>query len=663
VRGRRRAGTHHVQGLVVFALGLALTSGALAALAALLVCAAALHLWDLGASGYANSYYAAAVQAMTRSWEAFFFGSLDAGGLSTVMALSGRVFGFSSWSMLVPQALMGVAAVALLYAAVRRVSGPGAGLLAGAALALTPVAVLMFRFNNPDALLVLLLVAAAYAVVRAVERAGTRWLLVAGVLVGFAFLTKMAQAFLVLPAFVLAYLVCAPTGLWRRVRQLLGAAVAVVVSAGWYIAIVELWPAQSRPYIGGSQSNSLLELALGYNGLGRIFGGDGPGAGRGGAPGPGTLPPLPAGGGAPELVRVGGPGGGGFGGTPGPTRMFGEAVGGQVSWLLPAALALLVAGLWLRRRAPRTDPVRASLLLWGGWTVVTALVFSLAQGIFHEYYAVALAPGVAALVAVGGREVWRHRSAWAARVVLAAVVAGTAGWAFVLLGRTPDFLPWLRWAVLGLAAVAAVALLVPRAVARRGGAVVALVAVLSGVAAPAAYAVQTAATPHTGSIPTAGPATAGSDGPGRGGMPGGPGEAAAVDADLVAALREAGTRWSAATVGAQQSAGLALASGTAVMGIGGFSGSDPAPSLEQFQASVAAGEVRYFVPGGGPGGGRPGDLAGEIIGGPGAEAPDGGPGLADRGGVGSQIATWVEQNFTAVRIGGQTVYDLDRPVG
>ena len=233
----------------------------LVALAVLLAGTAGLYLVDLCASGFANSYYAAAVQAMTRSWEAFLFGSLDAGNVITVdkppaslwlMAASARIFGFSSWSMLVPQALCGVGAVALLYAAVRRVAGPSRScwvpaLLAGAVLALTPVAALMFRFNNPDALLVLLMVAAAYAGVRAIERAGTRWLLLAGVFIGFAFLAKMAQGFIVLPALVLAYLVAAPTGFWRRIRQLLGAAVAVLVSAGWYVALVELWPAGSRP--------------------------------------------------------------------------------------------------------------------------------------------------------------------------------------------------------------------------------------------------------------------------------------------------------------------------------------------------------------------------------------------------------------------------------
>ena len=262
------------------------------AFAGLLVAAAALYLVNLSANGWGNDFYAAAVQSMTKSWEAFFFGSFDAGNVITVdkppaalwvMALSARVFGLSSWSILVPQVLMAVATVALLYAAVRRVACPGAALLAGAAMALTPVAVLMFRFDNPDALLVLLMVAAAYAVVRAVEHAGTRWLLLVGALLGLAFLTKTAQALLVLPALAAAYVWAAPTGLWRRVRQLLAAGLAMVVVGGWWFVAVALWPAADRPYIGGSTNNSAIELALGYNGLGRIFGQGGFGGRRDGS--------------------------------------------------------------------------------------------------------------------------------------------------------------------------------------------------------------------------------------------------------------------------------------------------------------------------------------------------------------------------------------------
>ena len=297
-------------------------------LLALLVGTAVLYLWRLGSLGWANEFYAAAVQAGTQSWKALLFGSLDAGNAITVdkppaamwvMGLSGRLFGFNSWSMLAPQALMGVAAVALLYAAVRRTSGPGAGLLAGSALALTPVAALMFRFNNPDALLVLLLVAAGYCVVRALQSAhSTRWIALSGTAIGFAFLAKLLQAFLVLPALGLVVLVAMPGSFWKRLRDLLVGLVAVVFSAGWFVALVSLWPADSRPYIGGSTDNSLLELALGYNGLGRVLGGDGNPTNGSGGPGGG-----------------GGPGGSMFGGSAGITRMFGESMGTEISWLLP----------------------------------------------------------------------------------------------------------------------------------------------------------------------------------------------------------------------------------------------------------------------------------------------------------------------------------------
>ncbi len=420
-------------------------------LLALLAGTAVLYLWGLGSSGWANNYYAAAAQAGTQDWTAWLFGSLDSGNAITVdkppaalwvMALSGRLFGFSAFTMLLPQALMGVGAVALLYAAVRRTSGPAAGLIAGAALALTPVAALMFRYNNPDALLVLLLVAAAYCMVRATETASTRWIALAGCVVGFAFLTKMLQAFLVVPGFALAFLVAAPVGLWKRIGKLLIAAAALIVSAGRYVALVSLWPADSRPYIGGSTDNSLLQLALGYNGIDRVVGGQGgPGGG-----GPG-----------------GGPGGAGnlfFGGDPGIGRLFGLSMGTEASWLLPAALIGLAAGLWFTRRTARTGHVRAGLLLWGGWLLVTGAVFSFMDGTIHPYYTVALAPAIAALVGISVRELWRGKEFLTPRIALATMSATTGVWAFILLDRTPDWLPALRWIVLAGSVVVAAVLVV-----------------------------------------------------------------------------------------------------------------------------------------------------------------------------------------------------------
>jgi len=427
------------------------------ALFALLLGTALLYLWGLGASGWANSFYSAAAQAGSVSWKAFFFGSSDAGNSITVdktpaslwlMALSVRMFGLSSWSILVPQALCGVAAVGLLYTTVRRWFSPAAGLLAGAVMALTPIAVLMFRFNNPDALLVLLLVAAAYTTARAIETASTRWLALTGVLVGFGFLTKMLQALLVVPAFALAYLVAAPTGFWRRVRQLLIAGGAIVAGAGWWVALVELIPASARPYIGGSQTNSILELALGYNGFGRLTGDEVGSVGGGGAgPGPGGN-------------------GGGMWGATGWTRMFDAESGGQVAWLLPAALLLLVAGLVVAGRAVRTDRPRAAFIMWGGWLLVTAGTFSFMAGIYHAYYEVALAPAIGALVGIGGVTLWRRKD-MVSTVALAVVVAVTAIWSSVLLARSDTFLPWLRPLVLVVGLLAAAALVAVRLGAHR----------------------------------------------------------------------------------------------------------------------------------------------------------------------------------------------------
>lgn len=461
------------------------------ALLGLLAVTALLYTWGLGASGWANSFYSAAAQAGAVSWKALFYGSLDAANFITVdktpaslwvMGLSARVFGVNPWSMLVPQALEGVATVGLVFATVRRGSSPAAGLLAGAALATTPVATLMFRFDNPDALLVLLLVAAAYATVRAVETAGTGWLVLAGTCVGFGFLTKMLQAFLVVPVFALVYLIAAPTGARRRLLQLLAAGVAVVVSAGWWPAIVELVPASARPYIGGSQHNSILELTFGYNGLGRL--------------------------GGTEIGSVGGGAGGGWG-QAGLTRMFAGEIGGQIAWLLPAALLLLVVLLVIDRRVPRTDAARAVTVLWGGWLLLTGGVFSLMAGIFHAYYTVALAPAIAALFGMGVVRLWSLRRRLVATGALTAVFLLSAGWAWVLLGRSPDWYPWLRDAVVGAGLLASAGILLaagmrPRRPPARLAMAVGLVAVLAG---PLTYSVQTAASAHTGAIPSAGPAT------------------------------------------------------------------------------------------------------------------------------------------------------------
>ncbi len=626
----------------------------------LLLGTAVLYLWGLGASGWANTYYSAAVQAATKSWKAFFFGSFDASNSVTVdksplflwpMALSARVFGLSSWSILVPEALEGVAAVGVLYLAVRRWFSAGSALLAGAVLALTPVAALMFRFNNPDAALVLLLVVGAYAMIRALERGSTWWLVLAFSMIGFGFLAKMLQALLVLPAFGLVYLIAAPVSLWKRVWQLTLACGALLAAAGWWIAIVELWPASSRPYIGGSQHNSILELVFGYNGFGRLTGN--------------------------ETGSVGGGGGQtGQWGPTGITRMFGAEFGSQISWLLPAALILLVAGIVWRGTRPRTDRVRAAFVLWGGWLLVTGLVFSLGKGIIHQYYAIALGPAIGALVGMGAGMLWKRRHDINARVVLAVVVAATAIWSFVLLGRTPDWNPWLRGPLLIAGLVVAAVLVVAHLVHGRAVVALAIAGVVVILAAPAAYTLNTVNTAHTGAIPTAGPAGASTMGFGRpGGGPGGPGgfggqfpggnggqlpgggtgglgnraggaggllNGSEPDSALTALLEQDADSyaWVAATTGANQAAGYQLATDDPMMAIGGFNGTDPTPTLAQFQQYVREGKIHYFIGGGAFGGGRFGGGA--------------------TSSTSSAISTWVSENFTAQTVGGVTVYDLTR---
>jgi 4-amino-4-deoxy-L-arabinose transferase-like glycosyltransferase len=728
-------------------------------LAVLLAGTALLYLIGLSRNGWANDFYAAAVQAGTKSWKAFFFGSFDASNFITVdktpaslwvMELSARVFGLSYWSVLVPQALEGVASVALLYATVRRWFGPDAGLLAGAALALTPVAALMFRFNNPDALLVLLMTAAAYGTARAIESGRTRWLLLAGALLGLGFLTKMLQAFLVAPGFGLAYLIAGPPRLRTRIWQLLAALGALIVAAGWWVAAVMLTPAASRPYVGGSTNDSILELTLGYNGLGRLDGDETGSVGFGGR---------------------GGGGGSAFGGSTGLGRLFASDMGGQISWLLPAALLAIVVLGWLAWRGSRelardgqaaggpsvwtgpagqdgaggaagpggrrarlpSGPMAASTLLWGSWLVVTGLVFSFMAGIIHPYYTVALAPAVAALVGIGAVALWRERAGWPGRALLAAGIAVTVGWSYVLLDRSPDWYPALRWAVLivGLAG-AAVLLLGPlagpqhpagRVTASRAAGAAAAAAIAAALAGPAAYSIDAAATAHTGALPTAGPAAtsafggpgggglggpgrtggppgtgtgtgrnfgtarhfgtgrgpgglpgsggagrpgtraggqlpgtgtgtgtgtgagpgtrAGTGGfPGRGGAggtggPGGLGGSTKVSKTLASLLEKNASAytWVAATVGSESAAPLQLATGQPVMSIGGFNGTDPAPTLARFQQLVAEHKIHYFV-------------------GENSDSFGGGSGDA------AAITKWVEAHFTARTVGGETVYDL-----
>lgn len=651
----------------------------------LLVATAVLYFYNLTASGWANSFYSAAAQAGSVNWEAFFFGSSDAANSITVdkppaalwmMALSVRIFGLNSFAMLMPEVLMGVATVGLVYSMVRRHFGAGAGLLSGAVLALTPVAALMFRFNNPDALLVLLMTLGAWGTQRAIEKGSVRWMALVGVFLGFGFLTKTFQVFLVIPFFGIAYLVAARTSLRRRIIGLLAGLGAMVVAGGWWVLIVQLVPASARPYIGGSQDNSFWNLTFGYNGFGRLSGNETGSVGGGGGPGGGN--------------------GGGMWGVTGITRMFGSEVGSQISWLLPTALILLGVGVALRGRRPRTDGRRAAYLVWGGWLLVTGLTFSFMAGIFHQYYTVALAPAIAAVVGMGAKEAWDRRHDAIGSITLAVATAAAATWSFILLTRVTAYGDWLRGSILAVGMAAAFLLLALNWLHRKAIPLVLTGAIAAGLAGPAAYTWSTVNSAHTGSIPTAGPAGSGGFGGGgapggggmggtppggttgtRGGMPGqgttgaargGQGTAAGqgaatgqgtttgrgttgggmgglLDAStpstaIVSALQSnAGSyTWVAAAIGSNNAAGLQLATGQPVMPIGGFNGSDPSPTLAQFKSYVASGKIHYFVAGGVGGGGQSGGSN-----------------------VAQQISTWVAAHYKKVTIGGSTFYDLTQP--
>jgi len=750
------------------------------ALWAVLILAAILYSWDLSRNGDANTFYAAAVLSGTESWKAFFYGSLDSASFITVdkppfafwvMEISARIFGFNSWSLLLPQAAEGVAAVAVVYAAVRRsvasLTGERgayvAALIAALALTLTPMVVAIDRDDNPDTMLTLLLALGAWALLESLRAGRVRqdgqggregrghpllWLVLSGVAFGLAFNTKMLEGFIALPALPIVYLIASGARLRSRIGRLsIAGGVLAVITLSW-MTVVDLIPKASRPYVGSSANDTVWNLAVGYNGFGRISGGGaggfGPGAARTGGSGPvasvapgggtGTLGGGVTGGtggtggtgvGAfSELAHraggaLGGGGAGGFGGQAGIGRMFASTLGGQISWLIPFAVIALIATLILIGRRPRTDLARASVLLWGGWLVLEFVVLSFQQGTQHPYYTSAMAPPIAALTGIGAvtlYQAYRRSARWS--LVLPAAIAVTGGWAFVLLRRTPNWNPWLPWTVAGATIVAVLALVLGwlrsrRSADPRDGAVTAgrprrfltagrpgrlfavagvagLIAVLAG---PAAYSATPLSQTISGSNPLAGPTAgggfgaggaglagfggtdaarsgsgtggygaggygagrtgagrtgagrtgagrtgadgrAGTEGPtGRPGGAGGYGGLGGTASQQMIAYLEAhrdGATWLIAVQGSSAAASIILATGgIPVMAMGGFRGTDAAPTLAQFEQYVKQGKVHYVLTGG------RGGLGGGGFGG-------------GSGGTVASVTSWVEQNCSAV---------------
>ncbi|MEU9309249.1 glycosyltransferase family 39 protein [Streptomyces sp. NPDC048256] len=660
------------------------------ALWAILVLATALYAWNLS-SITGNTFYDAAVYSGTKSWKAFFFGALDAGSFITVdkppfalwvMGLSARAFGYGTWQLMLPMVAVGTGSVALLYRLVKRDFGAVAATISALALTLTPITVAITRDTNPDPILVFLMLLGAAALLKSVRTGRLMPLVWSGVAIGFAFNTKMMQAYVVLPAFFLVYLWAANASLGKRIRNLAVGTVALIVSSAWWMVVVDLTPASSRPYIGGSTDNTVWDLVIGYNGFGRIFG---------------------------ASSSVGSQGNGAsFGGEAGLYRMFNDTIGGQISWLIPFAAIALVAGLVLRGRAPRTDARRAALMLWGGWFVLHYLTFALAEGTFHPYYVTAMAPGIAALTGAGGvmlYNAFRNGSAavevpraersrdWGMGWALPAAVAASSVWAVVLLQRVSGSgtLYTVAEVVAGVAGAASViGLLVARFTKRqRLIGVAALAAVVALLAGPAAYSASAATSSTNGTNPTAGPSTGGMGGMGGGGgqrpsgagggpetnsgdapsgsgdgqetgqppsnsgdstddggstgsgtagsgtsesgtsesgsaegrTAGGMGGGTQVSSAMITYLKknQDGASWLVAVATDQTASSIILESGEPVISMGGWSGSDNAMTLAKLKSLVKAGKLHYIVVG------------------------DGGQGSSN-----SEISTWVKANGTAV---------------
>ena len=603
--------------------------------------AALLNLWALSKNGWANDYYSAAVRSMSSNWHDFLYASLDQTGVMSVdkpplslwvQALSVRVFGYSSLSVLVPQALMGVASIAILYDLVRRRFGRVGGFVAGLALAVTPITVAISRHNNPDGLLVLCCVAAVWFAVRALEDGSTRRLALAGGCVGLGFETKMGVAFVVIPAVVAAWLWVVPAarGRLHALGQLLAGGAAMTVVAGAWPALVELTPAADRPWVSGTSDNSVLSLIFGYNGLGRVEG------------------------------QSGGPSGGGssmFGGTTGPLRLLNSALGGQVGWLLGFAL-LSGVGILVASRLRRADPRSGWLIVVGGVFLTAAVLFSFASGIFHPYYVSLLAPFAAALTGAGAAQF--IRGGRGARILAPLAVTAGVVVELVVISRYPGQLPWLAPVLIAVGGLAVVALVTLPGRRVRAAALGATVAAL--LLAPSIWAVDTLGYATSGTFPAGGPASvqaaggggfggaggrpsgaprlgggatlfgAGTGGAGVG--PGGEGPGGAAGSGPPAGLSGgapnlragfggsggAGGAFGGASslsqaltyvkqhgggtiaVSSQSSAATAILSGAQVAGIGGFSGRESNVTAAWLAGEMSAGKIRWVLDGQGTAG-------------------------------------------------------------
>jgi 4-amino-4-deoxy-L-arabinose transferase-like glycosyltransferase len=551
--------------------------GALLVIAAV---AALSYSWALGRDPL-EPYYAAAVRSMSTSWHNFFFGAFDPAGTITldklpgafwIQALAVRALGVHTWVIVLPQVVEGVLTVLVLYRAVARLAGPAAGLIAALILALSPATVALNRGNISDTLMILLLVLAADAVSAAVAEGRQARLILAAVLVGLAFQVKMIEAWMVLPAFALAYLLSAPGATRRRVRQLVVAGVvAGLVSLAWMIAVT-LTPASHRPYVDGSHDNSIFEQVFVYNGFGRF----------------GQQTPL-------QLLAGQSLGLGDLATTaaPGADRLLRGDLGRDTAWLLPAAVVAAVWGIASRRKRPRGDPLRTCFVLWGGWLATLGLTFSVITSI-NPYYTAALTPAVAALLGAGFAGLWSaERSGIGRRLGLAVVVTATADYATWLIPASGSHRPgWLVPVVIAFGVVA-IGTILASVVVRSDTMFAASLAIglLAMLSAPAVASAELVAG-HQGAFDTPfEPKT----------------EADFIDGvflrtpaavKLTIPLIESHQDGTPYLLAAQTSAVASLFiydTGREALPIGGFTGTIPSPTLSQLQADIRQGRFHLVL--------------------------------------------------------------------
>src|SRR6266699_67888 len=598
-----------------------------------------MNFYQLGQNGFGNLYYAAGGRSMLNNWHNFFFVSYDPGGFVTLdkpplgfwlQVASAKLFGFTPFSIFLPQALAGVLSVLLLYHLVRRHFGVVAGVLAALALAISPISVLTNRNNTIDSTLVLVMLLGAWAVLRAAESGKLRWLLLCAVFVGLGFNIKMLEAYLVVPAYGLLYLLAAPRSIWARIGHLaLAALLMLTISLSWAVA-VDLTPAASRPYVGSSQNNSEISLALGYNGIQRLlgqfgFGGSNAGSSTSGnttrqLPGAGSstgtftrdFPQTDTGSSGQPPQNVGSASGGGSSGmfntgNPGLLRLFHEPLGGQIVWLLPMALLGVLALAWQGRPRFREDRKQQSLILWGTWLLTMAVFFSIAT-FFHQYYLSTFAPAICALFGIGVVVMWRdyQRAGWRGWLLPLALLL-TALEQIHIIVSNPSWGTWLIPLIALPCALAAAIMFAARLLPRlrvnmRVVALALCVALLALMLTSAVWSTIPVLADQAVSLPAAGPSGQ------TGGGFGGSGSTANTALIKYLEAHKGSAKYLVAVVSSNEADSIILETNQPVMALGGFSGSDPILTTTQLAALVKSGAVKFFLlkgsGGGGPGGGQ-----------------------------------------------------------